>query len=215
MRANLKAAPQLMELAGLSEQFGSDKTRYCPIYEEYFYGSRDLDLNFFEIGIGGHGDPQAGGASLRMWESYFPNAKIFALDYHDKQAHAAERVKVYQGSQDDKALLRRIADEIGRIDIVLDDGSHVCQHVIASFEALFPLLAPGGLYIVEDIGTSYWPDFGGSHDLWSKTTSMGYFKRLADGVNHPHIKGGFEPSPFDLAIRFVHFYENLVIIQKL
>jgi hypothetical protein len=141
MRANLNAATPLQELADLSIKFGSDKTRYCPVYETYFCESRDRDLNFLEIGIGGYDDPRAGGASLRMWESYFPRAKIFALDYHEKQAHAAERVKVFQGRQEDPVLLRRIANEIGRIDIVLDDGSHVSEHVITSFGEFYAKIA--------------------------------------------------------------------------
>lgn len=158
MQANLFVPTPKRELFDLCTQFGSDKLLFCPIYEDYLINSRNNEINFFEIGIGGYDDPNAGGASLRMWEAYFPKANIYALDFYDKQAHAAPRVKIFKGSQDDEALLTKIAGEIGRIDVVLDDGSHHSSHVIKSFQVLFPLLASGGLYIVEDVGTSYWPE---------------------------------------------------------
>ena len=118
-----------------------------------------------------------------MWREYFPAGSIFALDLYDKTPHNQDRVRIFQGSQADPAILRQVAAEIGQIDVVLDDGSHVSQHIITSFEVLFPLLAPGGLYIVEDIGTAYWPDYGGSEDFTCATTSVGYFKRLVG--RHP------------------------------
>eukprot|EP00540_Astrosyne_radiata_P018571 CAMPEP_0116824288 /NCGR_PEP_ID=MMETSP0418-20121206/1312_1 /TAXON_ID=1158023 /ORGANISM="Astrosyne radiata, Strain 13vi08-1A" /LENGTH=168 /DNA_ID=CAMNT_0004452639 /DNA_START=10 /DNA_END=516 /DNA_ORIENTATION=+ len=44
----------------------------------------------------------------------------------------------------------------GPYDIILDDGSHVPPHVIFSLFALWPCVKEGGIYIIEDLETSYW-----------------------------------------------------------
>jgi hypothetical protein len=115
-------------LAEIAKKYGTDKINKYAVYERYLASVRNEPVNFFEIGIGGYDDPKAGGASLRMWKEYFPAGKIFGLDYHDKSAHAEDRIRIYKGSQTDEAVLRGIAKDIGRIDIILDDGSHVSPH---------------------------------------------------------------------------------------
>ena len=64
--------------------------------------------------------------------------------------------------QADAGFLQKVAGEFGPFDLIIDDGSHVNAHVITTFEVLFPLLKTGGLYVVEDTQTSYWPVLGGS-----------------------------------------------------
>ena len=201
-------------LAELSRRYGSDKAPNCPIYEQYFAGLRQEPINFFEIGVGGYDDPQVGGGSLRMWKHYFPKARVFSLDIHDKRALEEDRIRIFKGSQSDAGLLRQIAAEIGRIDVILDDGSHVSSDVIRAFEVLYPLLKEGGIYIVEDVGTSYWPDHGGSYDHSAPTTSMNYFKRITDGLNHFAFKHQYSPTYADLHTQFVHFYQNFIVMQK-
>src|SRR5437764_19755 len=125
-------------LKELAERFGTDKGPYCRTYESYFRPYKDHPIRPFEIGIGGYGEPLAGGASLRMWKNYFPNGQIFGFDLHDKSAHAEERITVFQGDQTDAARLHFVLDQIGSVDVIIDDGSHISAHVIASFEALFP-----------------------------------------------------------------------------
>jgi hypothetical protein len=203
-----------IELSSLATRYGSDKASKCGVYERYFNPIRHKELNFLEIGIGGYDDPKAGGGSLRMWKHYFPKAQIFGIDYYDKSVHEEARVKIFRGSQDDSGFLNIVAKAIGRIDVILDDGSHISAHIIKSFETLFPLLGDGGLYIVEDIGTSYWPDYGGSPDFLNPDTSMFYFKRLADGLNHFAFKHEFVPTYYDQHTEFIHFYKNFLILKK-
>jgi hypothetical protein len=198
----------------LAVKHGADKAGVCNVYEVYFAPLRHQAVNLFEIGVGGYDDPKAGGASVRMWKDYFSKAKIYALDFYDKSPHAEERITIFRGSQDDEFLLNRIADEIGGIDVILDDGSHVSAHMIRSFETLFPRLNPGGFYIVEDLGTSYWPELGGSHDLDAPDTAMQYFKRLVDGINFIAMRQPYTPSYAARYIEFLHFYQNLVVIKK-
>lgn len=72
------------------------------------------------------------------------------------------RIRTIRGDQSDPDSLNRVLAEIGRPDIVIDDGSHVSRHVLTRFRAVFPHLRPGGKYVIEDLQTSYWPSFGGN-----------------------------------------------------
>lgn len=206
----------LTKLATLS---GTDKWGahwYAAHYARHFQHLRRKKITLLEIGIGGYEKPGDGGGSLRMWRRYFPNAQIVGVDYFDKSPHAEKRIRIYRGDQSDEPLLRKIVAEVGRPDIIIDDGSHINAHVLKSFEVLFPLLADDGIYVVEDTQTAYWPSVGGSSDnLLNAPTSICLFKKLVDGLNHEEfIKPGYVPSYHDRHITGLHFYHNMVFIQK-
>jgi hypothetical protein len=203
----------------LARIHGTDKLglhSYTPHYATHFRALRFKPVRLLEIGIGGYDDPYVGGGSLRMWKRYFPFGRIYGIDIHDKRCLDERRVRTFQGSQDDCDFLRRVVGETSALDIVIDDGSHVSAHVIASFTALFPCLNDGGIYVVEDTQTSYWPDFGGDrHDRPEAATSMNFFKRLADGLNHSEFAvPGYEPTYLDLNVSSMHFYHNMVFVYK-
>lgn len=146
-------------LDNLADYFGSDKNtlhKYTQHYQLHFERFRDQRFNLLEIGIGGYDNPWDGGHSLRMWKSYFPRAKIYGLDIADKSVHDDSRIKTVKGSQTDRELLTKLSNAVGGFDIIIDDGSHFNDHVIASFNILFPLLNIGGIYAIEDLCTSYW-----------------------------------------------------------
>jgi hypothetical protein len=130
---------------------GSDKSStyrfawdYLRHYEALFAEYRTAPINILEIGIGR-------GPSLRMWRWFFARAEITGIDINTEcLQYAGPRVTVEIGSQVDPAFLDRVCDRAPPT-IILDDGSHVYEHMIFSFEYLFPKLAPGGVYVVEDI----------------------------------------------------------------
>jgi hypothetical protein len=87
--------------------------------------------------------------------------------------------------------------------------------VIKSFAVLFPMLEDSGLYVIEDIQTSYWPDWKGSLDLDAPNTSMAMVKRLLDGLNHEEfLDETYEATYTDRHVVAVHCYHNLVVIEK-
>lgn len=192
--------------------------KYAPHYDLHFTPFRHRDINILEIGVGGFQDVKAGGQLLRMWKEYFtsPKSQIVSLDYFDKSALQEDRIKIYHGSQDDPALLQRMHEECGGFDIIVDDGSHCCEHVIFSFNTLFPLLRSGGIYAIEDLQTSYWKSFGrSSTELSTPQTSMGFLKSLADGLNHvEYLQPGYETTYFDKHVVSMHFYHNLAFVYK-
>lgn len=189
---------------------------YTPHYERHFQHLRDRELNVLEIGVGGYEDPRAGGESLRMWKEFFPRGRIFGIDIHDKSPHDEDRIRTFRGSQVDRAFLERVVSEIGELDLIIDDGSHINAHIIETFRILFPLLKQDGIYAVEDLQTSYWNGYGGdSFDLRNPRTAINYFKSLADCLNFEEIDNpGYLPTYFDRNIVGLSFYHNMVFVQK-
>lgn len=206
-------------LKKLAVFYGTDKWGghwYAQHYEKQFLPLRKRRLNVLEIGIGGYEDPKAGGGSLRMWRTFFHNSRIYGIDIFDKHYHDEKRVKTYMGSQVDEVFLERVVHDIGDLDVIIDDGSHINEHVRQTFAYLFPNLKNGGVYVIEDIQTSYWPDMGGSSiDMSNQETGMNLVKKLLDGLNYAEfIKDAYEPSYYDKHVVSVHCYHNLVFIWK-
>lgn len=192
------------------------KHNYTKHYTAHFGKFKFKRIVLFEIGAGGYHYPDIGGNSLRMWKRYFPFGRIYSLDIYDKSQFEESRIKIFRGSQTDEDLLNSIFSNIGRPDIVIDDGSHINEHVIKTFEFLFPGLKTGGIYVIEDAGTSYWPDYGGdSVDLNNPSTIMNYFKKLTDCLNHQElVRSDYKPTYYDKNICSVHFYHNLIFVFK-
>jgi hypothetical protein len=204
-------------LTDLATQFGTDKWglhRYAQHYQTHFRRFRPDEFSLLEIGIGGYSADGTGGASLRMWKQFFPKAQIIGLDIYDKSFVDEERILTYQGSQTDGDLLGRIAETHPNLKIIVDDGSHQPAHIRATFAILFPLLANGGFYAIEDTQTSYWPRWGGSAELDDPLTTMGLVKDLVDGLNYSEF-GDRQPRNYaDGHVVAVHCYHNLVILKK-
>jgi len=202
-------------------------------YQQHFSPLRTKKLKILEIGVGGYNDPQSGGSSLKMWKKYFPNSLIYGIDIVDKSSLQENRIKIFQGSQDDEYFLKEVIKEVGELDVIIDDGSHRNSHVIKSFKVLFPVLKSGGIYVVEDTHTSYipsykdfskfsksdspphWAEYGGSLDLYENSTMINFFKRLVDCLSHQEfINPGYSPNYFDKNVVAIHFYRNQIFIYK-
>jgi demethylmacrocin O-methyltransferase len=198
-----------------TDKFG--KHFYTPHYQFHFSKFKYKKFKMLEIGVGGHENPLAGGPSLRMWKRFFPFAQIYALDIFDKSFFQEKRVRIFQGSQVDKVFLAKMLEETGELDIIVDDGSHINEHVIETFKILFPKLKEGGIYVVEDAQTSYYGGyFGGDNKNFNNlNTSMGFFKSLVDGLNSEEYGiEGYERNYYDKNIISIHFYHSLIFIYK-
>jgi cephalosporin hydroxylase len=149
-----------------------------------------------------------------MWKAYFPKAHVVGVDVHDKSGLAEPRIDIVRADQSDADSLADVNRRFGPFDVIVDDGSHVSAHVRTTFETLFPLLAADGVYAIEDLQTSYWPEYGGAVDLGDGTTSMALVKSLVDGLNYEEHLSTVEPSYTDTHVVAVHCYHNLVVVQK-
>ncbi|HEU5039129.1 MAG TPA: hypothetical protein VFT70_19130 [Nocardioides sp.] len=210
--------PPRPSLTDIAQHTGTDKWGvhfYTPHYERHLEHLRDEEFVLLEIGVGGYARSGQGGASVRMWRRYFPHAQIVGLDIQDKSFLDRPRLATVKGSQTDEAVLTSIIDRFGAPLVVVDDGSHRPEDIVATFEVLFPLLPDGAVYAIEDTQTSYWPEFGGSEDRESPDTTMAFVKRLIDGLNHEEfVDEDYEPTYADIHVRAVHCYHNLVVIEK-
>jgi demethylmacrocin O-methyltransferase len=208
------------DLAFLARHFGCDKWGdhfYTAAYERHFDEYRDQRVRLLEIGIGGFESPRLGGESLRMWRHFFRRGLIYGLDLYEKSALDELRVQTVQGDQSDAPSLAALAGGIGPLDIVIDDGSHLSDHVLTSFTTLFPLLADGGIYVIEDLQTSYWPGWNGARtSVDDRGTSVGYLKWLLDALHHQdQMPGGATELPHVArCIRAMHVYHNIAFVEK-
>ena len=161
------------ELCKLGELYCVDKTpffgghTYTPEYHALLTDTTICDARndvklVVEIGIGNiplmkglTAEAYRPGASLRMWRDYFPNAQIVGCDILESVLFTENRITTFQTDQSDPTSLQTLLTNVQTIhqyaDLIIDDGSHEVEHMIISFKELWPLVKPGGLYIIEDI----------------------------------------------------------------
>lgn len=133
----------------------STEHNYVQFYEFYFSRAKNSNIKLVEIGILEHPDKTNrpfGAASLRMWADYFPNAEIHGIDIADLRHNRSDRIQIHVCDQSDTEKLINIFESNNlRPNIIIDDGSHQINHQQSTLATLFKYLAPGGLYIIEDI----------------------------------------------------------------
>jgi demethylmacrocin O-methyltransferase len=208
----------------IATELGTDKAsfghNYVEKYEKFLSEFRDSDIKLFEIGVDK-------GYSIKMWKEYFSKAHIYAIDILDKTDLSDDRVTVLVGSQNDEKFLQKLSSDHGPFDIIIDDGSHINEDMFVSFTTLFPLLKPGGLYIVEDLHACYWP--------WVQKNTANNFtniiKQLLDHVNSSGKSGIAERKNdqtdavvtqrlmgemnwWDTQIESITMYRSIVFIKK-
>ena len=180
---------------------------YFPIYEKHFEWYRNKSLTFLEIGA-------FKGGSLQMWQRYFgPLAKIVGIDIQEKcKDHEQPGIYVRIGDQSDEGFLQSVIDEFGVPDIVLDDGSHQMNHINASFQFLYPKLPKNGIYVVEDLHTAYWEEYGGGPEKAESFVNRA--KKFIDSLNADHSRGAI---PVDFITRqtfSINFYDSVIVFEK-
>ena len=180
---------------------------YFPIYERHFKDFVYKPLTFIEIGCGV-------GGSLQMWKRYFgPHARIVGVDIRAEcKAFEEDQIEIRIGDQSDPGLLQSLVKEFGAPDIVLDDGSHVMSHVVASFRELYPRMAKNGIYMVEDMHSAYWEEYEGG--LRKPSTFIELSKNLIDELNADHTRGALPPTEFSNSTLSMHFYDSVVAFER-
>jgi len=180
-------------------------TQYFSIYERYFSEWRNKSLIFLEIGT-------YKGGSLEMWRNYFsPLAKIISIDIDPECAKLQSYgTFVRIGDQSDPKFLQSIVDEFGVPDIVLDDGSHQQKHIQATFDFFYPLMHKNSIYMVEDLHTAYWEEYGGE----TNNTFIEFAKICADKLNAHYSRGKIEPDYITKETLGIHFYDSMVVFEK-
>ena len=182
---------------------------YFNVYQREFGPFLNRPISFLEIGV-------FRGGSIPMWRGYFDEgSRVTFIDIDPAcKAHEIEGTTVEIGNQADPEFLARVAESHGPFDLILDDGSHICEHQIASYQALWPHLSDRGLYVVEDVHTSYWPGYGGGYR--DERSFVEFAKGLVD-VMHSWYTDQDDIFPFDEAakeLEGVRFYDSMVVLEK-
>jgi hypothetical protein len=180
---------------------------YYEIYDSYFPKQRS-HFSLVELGI-------YTGESLTVFGTHYPNARILGIDIESRNLHLPQNVTCLQCDQSDQPRLRALVSGFSSApDIIIDDASHFGGPVLASFDALFPIVKEGGIYVIEDWGTGYWSHWGDgamrqpvradyqakrfpSHDFGLVGAVKSLIDRIGDG-----------------GIREIMFHQWLVIIRK-
>lgn len=182
---------------------------YFEVYERHFERYRGKEFTFLEIGI-------SQGGSLQMWRKYFgPKARIIGVDIDERCLVLEEEgFEVFIGSQQDPNFWAKTLSEIGEIDILLDDGGHKMLQQIVTFKEVYPKIALRGVYLCEDVHTSYWIKYGGG--VRRKGTFIEFTKRLIDDLQSYHSEqdSRLSPSTFTKTTNSIHFYDSIVVIEK-
>lgn len=182
---------------------------YFEIYDRHFSRFRGKPIKILEIGV------QSGG-SLQMWKKYFGDeVQVIGVDIDPLCKKVEEdRITIYIGDQEDRKFLARLKEAIGEVDIVIDDGGHLMNQQIISFEELYPIVSPNGVYLVEDLLTSYIPNLGGGYQR--KGTFIEYAKKLVDQLNawHSREPSVFSVNEFTKTTKSVHFYDSIAVFEK-
>ena len=181
---------------------------YFAIYERHFNAYRNRPIRLLEFGV-------YQGGSLQMWKHYFgPQAQIIGVDINPVCAQMAEPgIEIVIGDQADRNLHAGLRDKYGEFDIIIDDGGHTMQQQIITFEEQYPAVKNGGIYLAEDLHTSYFERWGGA--LGKSDTFIEHSKRLIDKLHGWYgIGPGRQPDLITTSAYGIHFYDSIMVIEK-
>lgn len=184
---------------------------YFDIYERHFQQFVGKEVKIIEFGV-------FHGGSLQMWKHYFgPKATIIGVDINPAcKKLEEEQITVEIGDQEDRAFLQSLADKYGPFDLVIDDGGHTMGQQIATFEMLYSAVQAHGVYLVEDLLTSYrvQPPFDAGYK--NPGTFIEYAKNFIDKLHAWHTQEPevFAVDAFTRSTFGLHFYDSVLVIEK-
>jgi hypothetical protein len=182
---------------------------YFEIYDRHFARFRGTDVHIVEFGV-------SQGGSLQMWKQYFgPKAKIFGIDInpHCKKLEEAQ-IEIFTGDQEDRRFLNALTEKIPKIDILIDDGGHTMKQQINTFEELFSYIDKNGVYLCEDLHTSYWSQWSGGYK--KRGTFIEYSKNFIDYINawHSVETSRLSIAEFTKSVHALRYYDSVLVIEK-
>lgn len=181
---------------------------YFDIYDFWFKKYKNKPVVILEIGV-------YQGGSLNMWRDYFgEKAKIYAIDINPMcKQFETKNTKIFIGSQEDREFLKYVKTQIPKIDILIDDGGHTMNQQIVSYKELYNHIKDDGIYLCEDLHTSYWENYGGGYR--NQNSFIEFSKNFIDSINAWHsIDKQMIVNEFTLSTYGVHYYDSILILEK-
>ncbi len=150
-----------------------------------------------------------------MWKEYFgEGAKIYGIDIDPRcKDLEEENIEIFVGSQSDRNFLQSVRERIPPIDILIDDGGHSMVQQIAAYEMLFDHVKESGVYLCEDLHTSYWATHGGGYRR--PGTFIEYSKNFIDFLHAGYSEEkSLAAHDFTRTVRSLHYYDSVLVIEK-
>jgi hypothetical protein len=180
---------------------------YLQTYDTYLRKFKGTSVRVLELGV-------SLGGSLELLRKFLgPEAVIYGVDINPDCARydgIAGQVRI--GSQADADFLRSIVEEMGGVDVVIDDGSHVSPHMRTSLDVLYPMLSDGGVYIVEDTHACYWRSYLGGYR--SQRSFLETAKTLIDDIHHWYHGRGQRIEALSGRLKAMHVYDSMIVLEK-
>lgn len=173
-----------------------DGNGYANFYEKWFSNIKYSCANILEIGI-------SEGGSLKANYEYFPNSQIYGLDILEKNQFENDRIKTFvldQGNDNElDSFIIYCRNNNINFDIIIDDGSHSVMHQQRTFGKFFKLLKNDGLYIIEDLGSSY---FNPGVELYNQTQTQYMINN--NTVNFLNNRPFYSPWIYDNDLKYIN-----------
>ncbi len=199
----------------LEKYFRKNKARqttkwvhYFDIYHQYFSKYRGKKVIILEFGV-------ADGGSLQMWKHYFgKKARIIGVDIDSRCKDLAEKqIEIFIGDQQSRYFLRKLLKKTGPLDVVIDDGGHFMKQQIITFQEIFPTIKKGGIFITEDLHTSYSKQFKGGYRRHG--TFIEYAKDLMDQMHAWYSQDtNLIINNITRTLKSMHIYGNILVFEK-
>jgi hypothetical protein len=187
---------------------------YFEIYDRHFSKFIGTRPRILEIGI-------SKGGSLEMWNNYFNGeCDIYGIDINiQAEQHVAklnaQNIHADVGDQQDREFWKEYIKDKQKFDIVIDDGGHSMQQQIVTYEEIYDHINEDGVYLCEDLHTSYWSEYGGGYK--KSDTFIEYSKNFIDMLHAHHMKDDHVNDVFKRfrnVTKSVHYYDSVVVLEK-
>ncbi|MDD4955682.1 MAG: class I SAM-dependent methyltransferase [Candidatus Omnitrophica bacterium] len=170
---------------------------YFDIYHRCFKKFIGRETHILEVGV-------YSGGSLEMWRSYFgSNCHVYGIDIEEKcKLFENDYTKIFIGDQGDRQFWKQFKEKVAKIDIIIDDGSHLAEDQIITLEEMLPHLSPGGVYLCEDIA-----------DTHSKLVA--YLYGMINGLNEWGLpEPDKEGTQFQKWVKTIQFFPWVAVVEK-
>ncbi|VDM37939.1 unnamed protein product [Toxocara canis] len=248
--ANLIVACQ-EKLIALERRYGSDKinthNNFFNTYAKLLcpWKMEEKPISILEFGIGDYENEYKGGADLFTWAQLFPQAEVIVgVDIAQKSFSVPPSVVMIQANQTNETVIAEICEKYGPFDLVVDDASHICEDVIATFKLVWPCLKSESIYILESfLSCNLFSGvqivcmlmqfrkpswrlivyecvfiFGdlNTREVEARVFETGWLSLVNDQnyAELQHFGIPFQPSVYASELAAIHFYHNLVIVEK-
>jgi hypothetical protein len=174
---------------------------YFDVYDNLFSKYIGKEIIFVEVGI-------LDGGSLFMWRDFFgKKARIIGIDLNPNAKKWEEHgFEIFIGSQSDEVFWNNFIEEVGPVDLLLDDGGHTYEQQIITTEYLISNIKDGGMLVVEDTHTSYMNGFGPK-----KYSFVEYTKKMIDNINYRF--GEFKKDKAENRVWSIESFESIVAFK--